>query len=74
MSDSIIKNIKSSRNISIAAYLLGAVCFLIAYLMSDQVWFLIASIILFVTSFLFIFLFRWIENKLLKKKGNNNGQ
>lgn len=73
MSDNILKNIKSSRNISIGAYLFGAVCFFVAYIMSYKIWFLIAAIVLFVASVSFLFLFKWIEKRLLNKKGSQDG-
>lgn len=64
MTDSVKKNIKSGKIISISAYLLGAFAFLTAWYISDIFWYLLAGLLLLTACVLFLFLFKWIEKRL----------
>ncbi len=68
MNDKIKQSIKMSRNITILGDLSASVFFLIAYLVSGEFWYLVVTIVLFVSCISFIPIFKWIEGRMIKQE------
>lgn len=75
---SIKENIKKSKIVTIISSIVGAALFLVAYIITDNVWMLALSILLVGSAIFFYFVVNSIEKKYLKhikdaEEKENNG-
>ncbi len=72
---SIKDNLKQSMYITFGSFLVGALLFLVTYILIGIIWFLILAVVCFTASIAFVFVIKSLENRYLpaiKKQETEN--